>query len=246
MKWKDLFYFSRRERQGIVLLLVLVAGVFLGKWLFADNDARKGTPVYETESHTSTSNSPAETNYTPLFQQHSKPTYKKEYRSSSDEKRTYYAPKEEQQTYTKTETPPKQEKFAAGTVIELNAADSTALMHIPGVGASFAKRIIGYRNMLGGYHRVEQLQEVYGMYEELYIKIVPFLNIDANQVERIKVNAASVDKLKAHPYFNFYQAKVLVELRKKKGKLTGTDELQLLEEFTPDDWVRITPYLDFE
>ncbi|EXY62450.1 helix-hairpin-helix domain-containing protein, partial [Bacteroides fragilis] len=52
--------------------------------------------------------------------------------------------------------------------------------------------------------------------------------------------------LKAHPYINFYQAKIIVEYRKKKGILKSLKQLSLYEEFTPQDLERISHYICFE
>jgi len=245
MNWKDFFYFSQRERRGILLLIAFVSGIFVGKYLFSTHT----TEPVEFSVPQETTAPPRSTYqpYSPKYQQ--QPTSSQPRSNNAQpQQRTYYAPRQETpeaRPSANTEQP-KQEKFAAGTVIELNAADSLALMHIPGIGASFAKRILSYKKILGGYHRIEQLQEVYGMYEELYEKITPYLTVDAGQTVKIQVNSASLDKLKSHPYINFYQAKAIVETRKKKGKLSEVAELQLLEEFSEDDWIRITPYLDFE
>ena len=57
-------------------------------------------------------------------------------------------------------------KFPAGTVIELNQADTLTLKKIPGIGSTFARRIVGYRELLGGFYTVHQLAEVYGIDEE--------------------------------------------------------------------------------
>jgi DNA uptake protein ComE-like DNA-binding protein len=84
------------------------------------------------------------------------------------------------------------------------------------------------------------------MYEELYVKIIPYLTVNTDSIQTIAVHSASVDKLKSHPYINFYQAKAIVEIRKKNGKINNINELSLLEEFTPDDLERIRPYLDFK
>lgn len=46
---------------------------------------------------------------------------------------------------------PVYEKIADGVVIELNSADSAKLTGLIGIGASFARRIVNYRNRLGGY-----------------------------------------------------------------------------------------------
>ena len=48
-------------------------------------------------------------------------------------------------------------------VVEINTADSAELMRLNGIGASFSRRIVKYRNLLGGFISKEQLLEVYGM-----------------------------------------------------------------------------------
>jgi DNA uptake protein ComE-like DNA-binding protein len=247
MSWKDFFYFSRRERQGILLLLVFIAGIFAGKWIFS---SAKPQPLVGSEFSekvlTQTNGSPDVSElppYTPMYNNNRQPSSRKYpvQPPPQEKKRTYY----EQEKAPAVRPNPQTEKFSAGIVIELNEADTTLLMRIPGIGTSFAKRITGYRKLLGGYHRIEQLQEVYGMYEELYIQIMPYLNVNPENIIHIPVNSASLDQLRAHPYINFYQAKAIVELRKKRGRLSGVEDLQLLEEFTPEDWVRIAPYLAF-
>ncbi|MDR1682091.1 MAG: helix-hairpin-helix domain-containing protein [Candidatus Symbiothrix sp.] len=248
MNWKDFFYFSQRERRGIVLLLVFIAGIFAGKWLFKPKD----TPPMETTATTENESPPAvhpvstPEMYVPYFSHEEPYRQKKRYQSPKQpEQRTYYDRKNEEEPVPKQSQFPKTEKFTEGTVIELNAADSTDLIKIPGIGPAFARRIIAYKNRLGGYHRIEQLQEVYEMYEELYVKIVPFFRIDNQLITPININQASLDRLKMHPYINFYQAKAIIEIRKKKGRINHPDELYLLEEFTADDWLRLHPYFSY-
>ncbi|MDR1526425.1 MAG: helix-hairpin-helix domain-containing protein [Dysgonamonadaceae bacterium] len=245
MSWKDFFYFSRREKQGILLLLVFIAGVFAGKWIFSPGKPQPLNESLVPEEAVSQRATPSDTSQPPAYT----PVYTNDRQRANnrrqEQKRTYYVQEKEPVVQSTTPRSPQTEKFPEGTVIELNEADTTALMHIPGIGTSFAKRITGYRNILGGYHRIEQLQEVYGMYEELYTRIIPYLEINPANITRIPVNSASLDKLKSHPYINFYQAKAIVELRKQKGRLNGIEDLQLLEEFTPEDWIRMTPYLEF-
>jgi len=55
--------------------------------------------------------------------------------------------------------------------IELNAADTTELKKLKGIGSYYAKLIIKYRNLLGGFHSIEQLLEVYTFKEETFEKI---------------------------------------------------------------------------
>ena len=248
--WKDFFYFSRRERQGIIVLIVLIAGVFLGKYLFTPKNSVPAEINVEQSKNGEnqeviSDKAKEQTNknlYAPTRQ---KTHYASTKSNQTEEKRTYYSSSAEPRVVPKENRYPAAEKFAAGTVIEINSSDTLQLMKIPGIGASFARRIASYRNLLGGYYRLEQLQEVYGMYEELYEKIIPYLQADTGKITPIQVNTASLDKLKSHPYLNFYQAKAIVEMRKRKGKLDNIHELDLLEEFTPEDLERIKPYLAF-
>ncbi|MCL1932391.1 MAG: helix-hairpin-helix domain-containing protein [Candidatus Azobacteroides sp.] len=250
--WKDFFYFSRRERQGIVVLIALIAGVFLGKYLFTPKVSVSSGVEFELSAKSENRETVPENIKEQKVQNSYVSDRPKMYYPSrkldqqSAEKRSYYSPSsDESRASPKQNRYPVSEKLQHGTVIEINTSDTLQLMKIPGIGASFAKRIIGYRNLLGGYYRLEQLQEVYGMYEELYEKMIPYLQTDTSKIIPISVNTASLEKLKSHPYINFYQAKAIVEIRKKKGKLDNIDELYLLEEFTEEDLERIKPYLAF-
>jgi len=257
--WKDFFYFSKREKQGILILIALILGVFIGKFLFApkvspEETVAESTSVRKERSDNSQSPDNGSTTYKEIAG-HARNDrrygngiagHARNDRYLDSEKRTYY-----QQTEKVAEPPqksafPQKEKFPEGTVLELNACDTAQLMKIPGIGTSFAKRITAYRKILGGYYRLQQLQEVYGMYEELYEKMTPFLRIDTGLIQPIFVNSASLDKLKSHPYLNFYQAKAIVEIRKKKGKINTINELLMLEEFSETDIEKVRHYLSFE
>lgn len=139
----------------------------------------------------------------------------------------------------------RQEKYLPGTLVDINRADTAEFKKIPQIGSVYARRMVKYRELLGGYCRKEQLLEVYGMDRALYESVLPWLSLENAEVERLSVNSLSLVRLKAHPYIDFYQAKAIVELRKKK-RLTGIEDLSLLEEFSPDDMLRMEPYLSFE
>lgn len=130
--------------------------------------------------------------------------------------------------------------------VEINSADSTLLMTLKGVGRGIATSILRYRKASGGFVHVEQLREVYGMTDEIFTNLKPFISIDSTKVTKIRINTASVDKLRAHPYLNFYQAKAIYELRRKKGRLHAIRELEKLEELDSETVQKITSYLSFE
>lgn len=131
-------------------------------------------------------------------------------------------------------------------IVDLNSADTTQLMQIKGIGRGYARSIIRFRNESGGFVSVEQLRDVYGMRPENYERIAPNCTTDISLVQKIKVNTANVDRLRRHPYINFYQAKAIYELRRKKGELKNLDEFKGSNDF-PDEWfAKIEPYLSFE
>lgn len=130
-------------------------------------------------------------------------------------------------------------KYQPGTIISLNSADTTELKKIPGIGSSIARKIVNYRKRLGAFCRIEQLQEIQLKVE----KLRPWFSIDAGRIHRINLNKASLERMMYHPYINFYQAKVIVEYRKKKGSINSLKQLSLYEEFTPVDFERLEPYV---
>ncbi len=134
-------------------------------------------------------------------------------------------------------------KYQPGTVVCLNSADTTELKKIPGIGSGIARRIVNYRTQLGGaFCKIEQLQEIHLKAE----KLRPWFSIDSSQIQRINLNKASLERMMRHPYINFYQAKVIVEYRKKRGNIKSLKQLSLYEEFTPADFERLEPYVCFD
>lgn len=131
-------------------------------------------------------------------------------------------------------------------VVELNSADTAQLKEIRGIGSFYAKRIVGYREMLGGYSSVEQLKEVYGMRPESYEQIRSSFTVNEQLIRKINLNTVSLERLKAHPYVrSFEKAKAVYDLRKKKGKLNSISDLKELNAFSEEDLKKLTPYLNF-
>jgi len=73
-----------------------------------------------------------------------------------------------------------------------------------------------------------------------------WFSVDSTEIRRISLNRSSAERLYSHPYINFYQARVIVEYRKKKGALKSLKPLALHEEFTEADLERIARYVCFE
>ena len=132
------------------------------------------------------------------------------------------------------------------TIIELNSADTVSLQYIKGIGSYRAKRIIQYREELGGYISAQQIRELrFKIAESELDSIIAHLYAQKDSVKPIDVNHSSLRHLTQHPYLSFEQARDIYELRRKRVKLNGIDALRKLPSLTEDDIKRLELYLTF-
>lgn len=129
------------------------------------------------------------------------------------------------------------------TAVEINSTDSTSLEALPGIGPGFAKRIINFRNKLGGFYKVEQVAETFGLPDSTFQKVKPFIKIDANTIKKININTASLDELKAHPYIRWQLANVIMAYKKEHGNFTSIDALKKIMIIDDITYNKISPYL---
>lgn len=142
----------------------------------------------------------------------------------------------------------KQEKFIEAGSISLNETDTAQWKKVPGIGSTYAARIVKYRDVLGGFISINQLKEVYGVTDELFENIAPFISEDDIGLEhcvKLNVNKLEFKEILAHPYIDYEQTKAIVNLRRRTGNITSIRQLAMLDEFTAEDIKRITPYIDF-
>jgi len=130
-------------------------------------------------------------------------------------------------------------------IVELNTADTLQLDEIKGVGAAFARRIVNYRNKLGGFYKKEQLLEVYGLDSIKYNEIKDQVKINPTHLTKININTAEFDQLKNHPYLKYKQINAIINYRKQHGKYNSVDDLKKVLILSPQTIQNITPYLNF-
>lgn len=127
-------------------------------------------------------------------------------------------------------------------IIELNSVDSAGLLPLPGIGPAYAKRIIKYRSLLGGYYSTEQLKEVYGFTDSLFQIIKSYVKVDASLVTKIDLNTEDFKKLNAHPYISYEDTKTIFNYRRKNGTITKLEHLRIC--ITDEEQLtKLTPYL---
>jgi hypothetical protein len=135
--------------------------------------------------------------------------------------------------------------WSAPSPVGLNEADSVALLKLPGIGPVFAGRIVKYRRLLGGYSRLEQLSEIYGMRQETLDLVTQYLVLDTTALEKLMLNKCEFRDLLRHPYLEYEDVKALVHYIDLEGEIRSYVEIRdngLLADSTLD---RIAPYLDF-
>lgn len=127
-------------------------------------------------------------------------------------------------------------------VVELNSADSLSLMQLKGIGSVYAKRILKYRNLLGGFYTKEQLKEVYNLPEELYLQIEGSIKVDTARIAHIRINFANYTDLIRHPYLGKTEVQALLHYRETNGAFSDKTELTLVEGFDNELLAKILPY----
>jgi DNA uptake protein ComE-like DNA-binding protein len=130
-------------------------------------------------------------------------------------------------------------------VVDLSLADTTALIALPGIGPTLARRIIQFRDKCGGFYSPEQVAEVYGLQDSVFQLIKPYLTIAEPNPRKLTLNELGIDSLAAHPYITYSEARAIVKDREQHGPFRQEEELLKIALLTPE-WLRkVGPYLQF-
>jgi DNA uptake protein ComE-like DNA-binding protein len=127
--------------------------------------------------------------------------------------------------------------------IELNKTDSTELILCSGIGPSFARRIISYREILGGFYDKSQLLEVYGMDSARYMGFQHQVTVNPELINRMHLDTISFKGLLKHPYFEFYLVKAIFNYKDRQKGIDSIQELKNLPEIYPELFKKLSPYL---
>ena len=134
------------------------------------------------------------------------------------------------------------DELATISFLELNSATAKDLEALHGIGPTLSKRIVKYRNLLGGFHKITQFSEVYGIEDSVYQRFHMQLSV-SEDVNKINVNTAEKDQLAAHPYISYKLAKIIINYRKQHGPFTEIDELMNIKILKAEEFEKIKPYL---
>lgn len=141
-----------------------------------------------------------------------------------------YAPLPEKTGYTRT-------------VVDINTADTSVLIALPGIGSKLAGRIVAFRDKLGGFYKVEQVAETYALPDSTYQKIKGKLVLSNSTVKQLNINTATQEELKLHPYIRYNIANAIVQYRNQHGNFAAVSDLKNILIITAGVYDKMEPYL---
>lgn len=140
--------------------------------------------------------------------------------------------------YTTFSIPKKEIKM-----LDINAADTTALIALPGIGSKLAQRIVSFRDKLGGFHSVDQMAEVYGLQDSVFQKIKSRMIITTGSYKKININTVTVNELKTHPYFKYPLANAIVQYRNQHGLYNTVEDIKNIVLIDATAFNKMAPYI---
>ncbi|MDR1761097.1 MAG: helix-hairpin-helix domain-containing protein [Bacteroidales bacterium] len=130
--------------------------------------------------------------------------------------------------------------------ITINTATETELQKLYGIGPVYSKRIVEYREKLGGFINVNQLMEVYGFTEDLLTNIQKHLIIDKDNIRKINLNTAEYKDLISHPYIDKDNTIKILNYRKFAGEIKSFKELLDQKAIDKNFYDKLMPYFTTE
>jgi len=119
--------------------------------------------------------------------------------------------------------------YAVAAPIDINTASVSEFEALKGIGPVLAARIVGFREKQGGFTRVQDLLQVYGVKDSLLIALSPYLRLAESGVPKSNFNQASVLQLVQKAGLQPVVAQALVRWRQQNGAFVKFDELENFE-----------------
>ena len=135
----------------------------------------------------------------------------------------------------------------ATLLVEVNTADTLQLVELQGIGPSFARGIVKYRDKLGGYVSLDQLSEVFVLKDkpDAVAKLKDLLVLDTTMVRRININACTAEELMEHPYMwkKWSIARALIAYRTQHGPFATVEGIKACMVVDDEQYGKLAPYL---
>ncbi len=141
------------------------------------------------------------------------------------------------------ENKPNFKKSLLYSSVDINKADTSSFISLPGIGNKLATRIVNFRDKLGGFYAIEQVGETFGLPDSTFQKIKRYLKLETSTIKKININMATVDELKVHPYIKWNLANPIVAYRIQHGPFAKVEDIKKVMLVTDEVYNKIAPYL---
>jgi competence protein ComEA len=233
--WKEYFNFSKQERTGITVLLILISICVSAPaaWEYFHPPMPENNIAVKAAPHIGT----PDQRWIRLENTSRKRLYGKKWITTVSQRDTTWTGRDKAWTAReKTKTPPK-------LSIDINTADSTAWTTLPGIGPVLAARIIRFRNKLGGFYAISQVKETYGLPDSTFVKIQSSLQLNTVSLNNLDINLLDEQSLAKHPYIRYKLARLIVLYRNNNGPFRSTEELLGIPLVDDSIYRKLEPYI---
>lgn len=129
------------------------------------------------------------------------------------------------------------------SIIDVNTADTAALIALPGIGSKLAQRIINFRDKLGGFYKTAQVAETFGLPDSTFQNIKERITVSNTGIKQFNINTATVDEMKGHPYIRYNIANAIVQYRAQHGNFASVEAVKNIMLVTDELFNKASPYL---
>lgn len=148
-------------------------------------------------------------------------------------------------TYGSRPATPKPYNATPVFTLDINTATALDLEQIPGIGPYWAKRLLTFRDQLGGFVSIPQIGTTYGLPDSTFQGMLSFLEQPGPVYRKLAVNLLTTEELKSHPYLGYKLANIMVKFREQNGPFKSMEDLRRIRIFDQATEKKLAPYLDF-
>ena len=116
--------------------------------------------------------------------------------------------------------------YAQAAPIDINTASVQEFETLKGIGPVWAARIVGFREKQGGFVRVQDILQVYGVKDSLLQALTPYLRLDVGRLPKSNLNQASVLQLVQKAGLEVVVAQAIVRWRQQNGAFANFEALE--------------------
>ena len=129
---------------------------------------------------------------------------------------------------------------------DINEADTATLQTIKGIGSVLSRRIIDFRDNLGGFIDQYQIFEVYNLDSVVVLRLLAKMYIDHDYIPiKLSINQVGEEELAGHPYISWQQARLIIAYRNQHGDYLSGQDLLKVYAVEENDVLRMDSYLDW-